>query len=116
MDGTEIMGKRVEVSKSTNVSKLLSFPITFYYFLTYFFLRMVPEIMVAEEVVVDHAVEVRRDVVVANDHTEHHTLLLLKIFPVVASKFLTICTHLTQSLVHFFVQLVTAKRHHETSW
>lgn len=47
-------------------------------------LMMVPEIMVAEAVVVDHAVEVRRDVVVANDHTEHHTLLLLKIFPAVA--------------------------------
>ena len=39
MDGAEIMGKRVEVSKSTNVSllfKLLCFPITSYLFVTVF--------------------------------------------------------------------------------
>ena len=64
---------------------------------------MVPVIMVAAAVVVDHAVEVRRDVVVANDHTEHHILLLLKIFPAVASKFLTTCTHFSLSVVYFFV-------------
>jgi len=45
---------------------------------------MVPEITVAEAVVVAHAVEVRRDVVAAKDRTEHNTRLLLKIFPAVA--------------------------------
>ena len=45
---------------------------------------MVP-VVVADEAVVAHAVEVLQDVVVANAHTEHNTLLLLKIFPVVAS-------------------------------
>ena len=45
---------------------------------------MVP-VVVADEAVVAHAVEVLQDVVVANAHTEHNTLLLLKIFPAVAS-------------------------------
>ena len=77
MDGTEIMGKRVQVSKSTNVSYD-----TFYGFLSDF--RMVP-VVVAVEAAVAHAVEVLQDVVVANVHTEHNTLLLLKTFPAVAS-------------------------------
>ena len=45
---------------------------------------MVP-VVVAVEAAVAHAVEVLQDVVVANAHTEHNTLLLLKIFPAVAS-------------------------------
>lgn len=45
---------------------------------------MVLEITVAEAVVDAHAVEVRRDVVAAKDHTEHHILLLSKTFPVAA--------------------------------
>ena len=48
--------------------------------------RMVP-VVVAVEAAVAHAVEALQDVVVANAHTEHNTLLLLKIFPAVASKF-----------------------------
>jgi len=44
---------------------------------------MVP-VVVADEAVVAHAVEVLQDAVVANAHTEHNTLLLLKIFPAVA--------------------------------
>ena len=40
MDGAEIMGKRVEVSKSTNVSKLLLFPI--YHSVTDFVLGWFP--------------------------------------------------------------------------
>ena len=47
---------------------------------------MVP-VVVADEAVVAHAVEVLQDAVVANAHTEHNTLLLLKIFPAVASMF-----------------------------
>ena len=77
MDGTEIMGKRVQVSKSTNVSYDI-----FYGFLSDF--RMVP-VVVAVEAAVAHAVEVLQDAVVANGHTEHNTLLLLKTFPAVAS-------------------------------
>jgi len=46
-------------------------------------LTMVP-VVVADEAVVAHAVEVLQDAVVANAHTEHNTLLLLKIFPAVA--------------------------------
>lgn len=46
-------------------------------------LMMVP-VVVADEAVVAHAVEVLQDAVVANAHTEHNTLLLLKIFPAVA--------------------------------
>ena len=45
---------------------------------------MVP-VVVADEAVVAHAVEVLQDAVVANAHTEHNTLLLLKIFPADAS-------------------------------
>ena len=41
----------------------------------------------ADEAVVAHAVEVLQDEVVENAHTEHNTLLLLKIFPAVASMF-----------------------------
>ena len=48
--------------------------------------RMVPVVVVVEAAVA-HAVEVLQDVVVANAHTEHNTLLPLKIFPAVASKF-----------------------------
>jgi len=46
-------------------------------------LTMVP-VVVAVEAAVAHAVEALQDVVVANAHTEHNTLLLLKIFPAVA--------------------------------
>lgn len=46
-------------------------------------LTMVP-VVVADEAVVAHVVEVLQDEVVENAHTEHNTLLLLKIFPAVA--------------------------------
>ena len=89
MDGTEIMGKRVQVSKSTNVSYD-----TFYGFLSVF--RTVPVVVAVEAAAVAHAVEVLQDVVVANGHTEHNTLLPSKIFPAVASTcFPPIPVHLT---------------------
>jgi len=44
---------------------------------------MVPVVAV-EAAAVAHAVEVLQDEVVANGHTEHNTLLLLKTFPAVA--------------------------------
>lgn len=47
-------------------------------------LTMVPVVVADEAAVVAHAVEVLQDAVVANAHTEHNTLLLLKIFPAVA--------------------------------
>jgi len=46
-------------------------------------LTMVPVVVVVEAAVA-HAVEALQDVVVANAHTEHNTLLLLKIFPAAA--------------------------------
>ena len=46
---------------------------------------MVPVVVAVEAAAVAHAVEVLQDAVVVNAHTEHNTLLLLKIFPAVAS-------------------------------
>ena len=48
---------------------------------------MAPVVVAVEAAAVAHAVEVLQDVVVANGHTEHNTLLLLKTFPAVASMF-----------------------------
>ena len=71
--------------------------------MTHLQFRMVPEITVAEAVVVAHAVEVRRDVVAAKDRTEHNTRLLLKIFPAVASMFFYLILTPTQILIFSLV-------------